>query len=162
MNLTLPSSDIVAVVARVAGAVEDPELPGVTLEDLGIFRGVWVDGGGRTVAELTPTYSGCPAVEVIVADVRAALDAAGLPDVLVEMRLAPAWTTDWISPTGRRKLAEMGIAPPGRVGAVTFRVRCPNCGSLDTAETSRFGGTACKALRRCCSCAEPFEAVKPL
>lgn len=152
-----------ARVAQIAGQVEDPELPGLTLHDLGIFRGVAVEDDGRTVVRLTPTYSGCPAVEVIAGDVRAALAEAGRADVGVEMHLAPAWSTDWITAAGRHKLEAMGIGPPAPVSmAVTFRPRCPNCGSVDTEETSHFSGTACKSLHRCRGCAEPFEAVKPL
>jgi ring-1,2-phenylacetyl-CoA epoxidase subunit PaaD len=166
-------------IAGIAGAVEDPELPSVTIGDLGILRGVQVDEHDHVDVNLTPTYSGCPAVEVIEHDVRAALAEAGWTDVTVWRMLSPAWTTDWITPEGRRKLAAGGIAPPapaphGAVAAggkrpertfshsVTFVVPCPHCGSHDTEELARFGSTACKALRRCRSCAEPFDHFKPL
>jgi len=158
----------------VAGSVPDPEIPNVTIADLGILRAVRVDEAGRVEVDLTPTYSGCPAVEAIESDVREALLAAGWTDVTVRRVLAPAWTTDWITPEGRRKLAAVGIAPPGQVCAgppprdttpstpVTLSVACPRCGSRDTELLSRFSSTACKALRRCRSCAEPFDHFKPL
>jgi ring-1,2-phenylacetyl-CoA epoxidase subunit PaaD len=174
-------------ITRIAGCVEDPELPNLTIGDLGILRGVRVDENGHVEVDLTPTYSGCPAVEMIERDVFSALTAAGWTDVNVRRVLAPAWTTDWITAEGRRKLAEVGIAPPGpacqaagggggavaapgQAGAVAVAapgqvvafVRCPHCGSRDTELVSRFGSTACKALRRCRSCQEPFDHFKPL
>jgi ring-1,2-phenylacetyl-CoA epoxidase subunit PaaD len=118
--------------------------------DLGIVRSVEAD---RIV--ITPTYTGCPATEVIERDIRAALDAAGYPNVRVETVLAPPWTTDWITPQGREKLRAYGIAPPTRSAP-----ECPQCGSGDTQEISRFGSTACKALWRCRACAEPFDLFK--
>jgi ring-1,2-phenylacetyl-CoA epoxidase subunit PaaD len=113
---------------------------------------------------ITPTYSGCPAMDAIRDDIRAALAGAGYHDVAVETVYGPAWSTDWISPEGRRKLAEAGIAPPGPSGPVrlALSVRCPLCGSPDTEELSRFGSTACKALWRCRACAEPFDHMKAL
>lgn len=150
--------------AAVAGVL-DPELPLITIADLGILRNVEVDGTHARVT-ITPTYSGCPAMEAIAGDVRAAATAAGATDVEVVTVLAPAWTTDWISETGRETLAEHGIAPPGpRSGdggpvALTLTVRCPQCGSPDTRELSRFSGTACKALHACNVCKEPFERMK--
>jgi ring-1,2-phenylacetyl-CoA epoxidase subunit PaaD len=165
----------IAAIAAIAGSVEDPELPSLTIGDLGILRGVAVDEHGHVDVDLTPTYSGCPAVEVIEHDVSAALADAGWKDVTVRRVLSPAWTTDWITTEGRRKLAAVGIAPPGspacgRVGGhgaafgqpVTIGVRCPHCGSRDTELLSQFGSTACKALRRCRTCAEPFDHFKPL
>jgi ring-1,2-phenylacetyl-CoA epoxidase subunit PaaD len=150
----------------VAAAVVDPELRVVTIAELGILRGVAVDGQHVTVT-ITPTYSGCPAMDVIRSDIRRALGAAGYPDVEVVTALRPAWSTDWISDSGREKLAAAGIAPPGpssAPGTVALRlsVRCPRCGSADTQELSRFGSTACKALWRCRACAEPFDHVKAL
>jgi ring-1,2-phenylacetyl-CoA epoxidase subunit PaaD len=145
-------------------AVVDPEIRAVTIADLGILRDVTVDGDRVTVT-VTPTYSGCPAMDVIRADVRRALGAAGFRDVEVVTALRPAWTTDWISAAGRSKLTAAGIAPPGPAGgpvALTIRVRCPRCGSPDTEELSRFGSTACKSLWRCRACAEPFDRVKAL
>lgn len=148
--------------ARVAASVVDPEIRALTIADLGILRDVSVEGERVTVT-ITPTYSGCPAMDVIRADIRRALAAAGYSDVEVRTSLSPAWTTDWISEAGRAKLAAAGIAPPAR-GVVPLRlsVRCPRCGSPDTEELSRFGSTACKALWRCRSCAEPFDRVKQL
>lgn len=156
----------------VAATVLDPELPVLTLADLGVLRDVAADDDGLVVT-ITPTYSGCPAMAAMRDDLVASLRAAGFDRVRVRTALSPAWTTDWISADGRRKLVEYGIAPPGPVvhhtGPVPLtltppatRVRCPRCGCDDTEELSRFGATACKALRRCRSCAEPFEHVKEL
>jgi ring-1,2-phenylacetyl-CoA epoxidase subunit PaaD len=143
-----------------AASVLDPELPALTIADLGILRDVRESGGAVTVT-ITPTYSGCPAMAQIAADLRRRLGEAGYRDVAVRTELSPAWTTDWITPDGRRKLAEAGIAPPGpRPVLVQLAVRCPRCGSADTREISRFSGTACKALRQCRACLEPFEHVK--
>jgi ring-1,2-phenylacetyl-CoA epoxidase subunit PaaD len=148
-----------------AAAVLDPELPVLTIEDLGILRDVRIEGE-RVVVTITPTYSGCPAVEAIRADVAAALAAGGVTDVEIRTVLSPAWTTDWLSADGARKLAEYGIAPPGPAGsgavALVLSVRCPQCGSPDTRETSRFSSTACKALYTCRSCKEPFEHMKAI
>jgi ring-1,2-phenylacetyl-CoA epoxidase subunit PaaD len=152
---------------EVAARVPDPELPVVTIAELGILRGVETDGA-RAVVTITPTYSGCPAMDTIRADVAAELRAAGWAEVEVVTRLRPAWTTDWIDESGRAKLAAAGIAPPGPPGAVPMgmpgirRPECPQCGSAATEELSRFGATACKSLWRCRDCAEPFEHVKPL
>ncbi|MFE7588112.1 1,2-phenylacetyl-CoA epoxidase subunit PaaD [Kitasatospora sp. NPDC057512] len=177
----------------VAAAVPDPELPMLTLADLGVLAEVGVDGGSGTVtAWLTPTYSGCPAVAEMAADVDRRLRAAGYPDVRVRLRLDPPWSTDLITVEGRRKLAEAGIAPPRPTAAVAAAgpaaltlgptrtgtatapvtgaspriaappVPCPHCGDTDTEELSRFGSTACKALWRCRACREPFERVKEI
>jgi len=145
-----------------AGSVLDPELPALTIADLGILRDVREADGAVTVT-ITPTYSGCPAMAQIAADLRRRLAEAGYERVDVRTELSPAWTTDWITPDGRRKLAEAGIAPPGDRGGpvlVPLAVRCPRCGSPDTREISRFSGTACKALHQCRACREPFEHVK--
>ena len=168
-----------AVDPRIEGAwqvlaeVLDPEVPVVSVCDLGIVRDVRIDGEGIEVV-LTPTYSGCPATEVIEAGVRSALDDAGLGPVTVRLQRAPAWTTDWISADGRRKLREYGIAPPGPADlsqgvAMRFmpnralvRMRCPRCNSETTERISAFGSTACKALHRCLACGEPFEYFKPI
>lgn len=154
-------------VRAVVGAVADPEIPVISIEDLGILREVSVDDTGHVDVTITPTYSGCPAMEAIQADVRAALATAGFDDVTVRLVLSPAWTTDWITDQGRRRLEEYGVAPPAsraRDGAVplTLSVRCPQCGSPDTRELSRFGSTACKALWVCSSCREPFDHFKSL
>jgi ring-1,2-phenylacetyl-CoA epoxidase subunit PaaD len=157
---------------RVAAAVLDPELPVLTLADLGVLRDVEADADGILVT-ITPTYSGCPAMETMRTDLVRSLAAAGFDRVRVRTALSPAWTTDWITEDGRRKLAEYGIAPPGPArhtsGPVPLTltppksaVRCPQCGSADTELLSQFGATACKALRRCRSCAEPFEHIKEL
>lgn len=160
---------------HVAEGVPDPELPMLTLADLGVLRDVEVREDGTVVASLTPTYSGCPAMAEMRAQVAARLRAAGHPRVEVRTVLDPPWTTDWITPAGRRKLAEHGIAPPGPAprpasGPVPLvlsptrrtAVACPRCGSPDTEETSRFGATSCKALWRCRACREPFEYVKEI
>ncbi|HLN06959.1 MAG TPA: 1,2-phenylacetyl-CoA epoxidase subunit PaaD [Acidimicrobiales bacterium] len=166
-------------ITRLAASVADPEIPNLTIADLGILRDVRVGEDGRIEVDLTPTYSGCPAVEAIESDVRAAIAGAGYPAVTVRRVLAPAWTTDWISAEGRQKLAEVGIAPPGPVcraastatteaatatatGQPVAFVHCPHCGSRETEILSRFSSTACKELRRCCSCSEPFDHFKPL
>jgi len=154
----------------VAESVKDPELPMLTIGDLGILRDVTVEAG-CVVVEITPTYSGCPALGAIRADLVRRLEQAGFDDVDVRTVLHPAWTTDWITADGRRKLAEHGIAPPGAAPhhpvplALSRRppqVNCPQCGSPATVEVSRFGATACKALRRCTVCAEPFEQIKAI
>jgi ring-1,2-phenylacetyl-CoA epoxidase subunit PaaD len=157
---------------RVLNGVLDPEVPAVSVVELGIVRGVH-DHGDALEVVLTPTYSGCPATEVIEASVRDALEAAGLGPMRMTLQRAPAWTTDWISEEGRRKLREYGIAPPGPVdpaqGTPIRLVRrerqaiaCPRCGSTHTERLSAFGATACKALYRCVSCREPFEHFKPI
>ncbi len=147
-----------------AATVEDPELPVVTIEDLGILRDVTEDDQGRVHVQITPTYSGCPAMESIREDLIEVLSRSGYRRVCVELVLAPAWTTDWMTDEGRRKLAEHGIAPPAPRGPVLVpvSVRCPLCGSLETRESSRFGSTACKSLWVCLSCGEPFDHFKTL
>jgi ring-1,2-phenylacetyl-CoA epoxidase subunit PaaD len=158
----------------VAATVTDPELPTVTLEDLGVLGDVRTDDDGTVVVEITPTYTGCPAMGVMRADLVHALHGAGFDSVEVRTVLAPAWSTDRITEEGRRKLAAGGIAPPGRapvrspgpvpldLGPTRRTASCPLCGSADTEELSEFGATACKALRRCRSCREPFEHVKEI
>ncbi|WP_306328211.1 1,2-phenylacetyl-CoA epoxidase subunit PaaD [Streptomyces venezuelae] len=154
--------------SRVAGSVLDPELPVLTLAELGVLRGVHVTGPGRVEVSLTPTYTGCPAVETMSTDIERALHEHGVPEVSVVTVLAPAWSTDDISEEGRRKLAEFGVAPPrpqGPAGGpvpLTLAIRCPHCGSTDTELLSRFSSTACKALRRCTACREPFDHFKEL
>jgi ring-1,2-phenylacetyl-CoA epoxidase subunit PaaD len=156
-----------AEVRDAVAAVVDPEIRVITIDDLGILRDVTVDEGGRVVVTITPTYSGCPAMDVIRSDITSAARFAGAHDVEVRTILAPAWTTDWISADGRAKLAASGIAPPSPVRAagpipvtIGLSIRCPRCNSTDTVELSRFGSTACKALRRCRACAEPFDHLK--
>lgn len=156
---------------EVAERVADPELPMLTLADLGVLRDVSTAADGSVTVALTPTYSGCPAMAEMRSDVVRSLHEAGYADVRVTTVLDPPWTSDWISEEGRRKLAEYGVAPPGKaprgpvplvLGGVRRAVACPRCGSSDTEETSRFSSTACKALWRCRSCSEPFEHVKEI
>ncbi len=152
---------------QVAADVLDPELPVITIADLGILRDVTEDDQGRVHVQITPTYSGCPAMETISTDLVDALTTAGYQHVDVEFVLSPAWTTDWMSEQGRAKLAAYGIAPPTRrptegAVSVTLSVRCPQCGSPDTRESSRFGSTSCKSLWVCQSCREPFDHFKAI
>ena len=151
-----------------AASVMDPEVPVLTIADLGVLRDVEVRDDRTAVVTITPTYSGCPAMDVIRRDVEDAVRTAGFAEVEVRTVLAPAWTTDWMTDEGRRALAAYGIAPPsprrdhdGPV-AVALSVRCPQCGSLRTRETSRFGSTACKSLWVCDECREPFDHFKSL
>lgn len=151
---------------RIAASVPDPEVPVLTIEDLGVLRAVTLDGD-RVQVDITPTYSGCPAMDTIRDDVVLALTAAGFDDVEVRLVLSPAWTTDWMSDAGKQKLTSYGIAPPtGRAAVASgpirlaLSVRCPQCGSLDTREVSRFGSTSCKALYECRACLEPFDHFK--
>jgi ring-1,2-phenylacetyl-CoA epoxidase subunit PaaD len=159
-------------------AVPDPEVPAVSVVDLGIVRAADPLPGGGLRVTLTPTYSGCPATEAIERGVREALDAAGLGPVEVALQRAPAWTTDWITPEGRARLRAAGIAPPGPApagaedggaplrffarGASAPAVQCPRCASPRTEQLAAFGATACKSLWRCLACREPFEHFKPL
>jgi ring-1,2-phenylacetyl-CoA epoxidase subunit PaaD len=172
VSLTLVASRLERAWTVLDGVL-DPEVPVVSVRDLGIVRDVIETDQGLTVV-VTPTYSGCPATEVIEKSIVDALEAEGLGPVRVEMRRAPAWTTDWMSDAGRRKLREYGIAPPGPVAAalsapLRFMPRqppkalaCPRCASTNTERISAFGATACKALWRCKACAEPFEHFKPI
>jgi ring-1,2-phenylacetyl-CoA epoxidase subunit PaaD len=168
---SVPSGSSVAYDA--AAGTPDPELPMLTVADLGILRAVDVTADGVLVT-ITPTYSGCPAMREIGADVRRRLERAGFARVTVRTQLAPPWTSDWITADGRRKLAAAGIAPPPaaprRDGPVPLTLTlgppespdCPRCGSPRTRQTARFSATACKSLHRCEACDEPFETVKAL
>jgi len=185
-----------AELLRLAGSVPDPELPVLTLEDLGVVRAVHLHGADAVEVELTPTYTGCPAVEAMSRDIERVLRERGMREVAVRTVLSPAWSTDDITPEGRRKLRESGIAPPrvrGARGPVSVTlgpprtrssgpsasagtvpttgspasgaaavepVACPHCGSADTELLSRFSSTACKALRRCRTCGDPFDHFK--
>ena len=164
----------VDAVWKALAAVTDPEIPVISVVDLGIVRAVeWRED--VIVVTVTPTYSGCPATELIAADIERALAATGIGKYRIETRLAPAWTTDWIAPAARERLARFGIAPPGRTAADGVRavdtsalsrrpaetVPCPRCGSERTRELSRFGSTPCKAQYRCEDCFEPFDYFKP-
>ncbi|HEY5834308.1 MAG TPA: 1,2-phenylacetyl-CoA epoxidase subunit PaaD [Streptomyces sp.] len=176
---------------RLVGAVPDPELPVISLSELGVLRSIRVLGPGRVQVELTPTWTGCPALDAMAADITEVLRAHGMAEVAVRTVLSPAWSTEAISPEGRRKLAEAGVAPPrpqtrqsprGSQGGgsgpasepptgpgpwpvpgpvpLDLAIHCPHCGSTDTRLLSRFSSTACKALRRCESCREPFDHFK--
>ena len=150
---------------KIAADLPDPELPVVTIADLGILRDVTEDDQGRVHVQITPTYSGCPAMETISEDLVDVLTRAGYQHVDVEFVLSPAWTTDWMTDEAKEKLRAFGIAPPGPAGGpvgLSLSVRCPRCGSLDTRESSRFGSTACKSLWVCRSCHEPFDHFKAL
>ena len=157
---------------EIAAAVPDPELPALTVADLGILREITVEED-RLIVYLTPTYSGCPALHDMRREVAARLASAGFAGAEVRAMLSPPWSTDLITADGRRKLAEAGIAPPrsvrrteGPVPLTLFAagppVTCPRCGSADTERTAAFGSTACKDLRRCRACGEPFEHIKEI
>ena len=155
---------------RALGEVLDPEVPALSICDLGIVREVIEEPDGLHIV-LTPTYSGCPATEVIEQAARAAIVAEGLGPARFSLRRSPAWTSDWIGPEGQRKLREYGIAPPHAadtskpiriVGRRADAVACPHCGAPRTERLSAFGSTACKALYRCLECREPFEYFKPI
>lgn len=172
MSAAAAARDRAAQAWAVLATVPDPEVPAISLCELGIVRQV-LDHGDALEVVLTPTYSGCPATEVIERSVVDAIDAAGLGPARVRLQRAPAWTTDWISEDGKRKLRDYGIAPPGPValdadvpvrivGRRPELVPCPRCGSAHTERLSAFGATACKALWRCLDCREPFEHFKPL
>ncbi|KQQ47760.1 phenylacetate-CoA oxygenase subunit PaaJ [Duganella sp. Leaf126] len=157
--------------------VPDPEIPPISIIDLGIVRAAQVTDDGACHVTITPTYSGCPAMQVIGAAITEALHAHGVREVVLHTQLSPAWTTDWISETGKQKLRNYGIAPPaeqvidtsrlglGPAAAISRRappprIACPHCGSTHTAVTSQFGSTPCKALYRCFDCREPFDYFK--
>lgn len=146
----------------VLDSVPDPEIPAVTVTDLGIVRGLRAT---PPVVLVTPTYTGCPATLAIEASIRLALDDAGFDEIGIETILSPPWSTDWITDRGRQRLKEYGIAPPPK-GATAGNLRgdeavaCPQCRSLETEEVSRFGSTPCKALWRCRDCLEPFDRFK--
>ena len=182
VNVSLPLSTAppgragsIDAIRRVLAAIPDPEIPVISIVDLGIVRGVeWRDD--EAVITVTPTYSGCPAIEMIMADIGRALAAAGFANHRLEIQLAPAWTTDWMTADARARLTEYGIAPPGARSIATPRVvdtsalyrravrppvPCPRCGSARTHELSRFGSTPCKAQYRCDDCLEPFDYFKP-
>jgi ring-1,2-phenylacetyl-CoA epoxidase subunit PaaD len=159
-----------AAVTRAWAALQDvmdPEIPVLSVVDLGLIRRLEVDGAGALEVDLAPTYSGCPAMAVIRGAVEAALRAAGLGPVRINEVLAPAWTSDWLSAEGRQKLLRYGIAPPVKavdtprgIWRAPTIVRCPRCDSASTEELSHFGSTPCKALYRCQGCLEPFEHFK--
>jgi ring-1,2-phenylacetyl-CoA epoxidase subunit PaaD len=154
----------------IAATVVDPEIPVLSIADLGILRDVEVTGN-KVKVTITPTYSGCPAMDAIRDDVKTAFAKEGYQDVEVDLVLSPAWTTDWMTEAGKQKLQEYGIAPPtGKSHAarhagpirLTMAVKCPQCASLNTKELTRFGSTSCKALYVCQDCKEPFDYFKVL
>jgi ring-1,2-phenylacetyl-CoA epoxidase subunit PaaD len=159
-----PGSAAELAIWDLAATVVDPEVPVLTIEDLGVLRRVVIEGASVQV-EITPTYSGCPAVDAMRDDILAVLHSAGYTDVTVRAVLAPAWTTDWMSDEGRAKLEAYGIAAPAARGtggtiSLGLGIRCPHCGSMHTRELSRFGSTSCKALYVCQRCQEPFDYFK--
>jgi ring-1,2-phenylacetyl-CoA epoxidase subunit PaaD len=166
LNVRVPAP---AEIWQILEHVTDPEIPVLTIRDLGILRAIHLEGQ-QVVVTITPTYSGCPAMTAIDEDIREALKEAGYPDSEVELSLSPAWTTDWMSTEGREKLRDYGIAPPvgscsqgaARVDAIEApdEVACPQCGSIQTRLVSEFGSTACKALYQCGDCSEPFDYFK--
>lgn len=152
-----------AALLAVLGGVPDPEIPAISVVDLGIVRSARIEDGAAVVA-ITPTYSGCPATSAIALSIDAALRAAGFARVRIETLLSPPWTTDWISAEGREKLRRYGIAPPDALACAGLAARpaCPRCGSSRTEEVSRFGSTPCKAHWRCADCLEPFDRFKAI
>ncbi len=151
------SKELLALLSSVC----DPEIPVLTLEDLGVLRNISLDNGKITVT-ITPTYAGCPAMEVMRSDIETTLTEAGYQQVSVQQSLSPAWTTDWMSANGRQKLRAYGIAPPATTtcGQSTGHIECPRCGSGEVKKISEFGSTACKALYQCQDCREPFDYFK--
>jgi ring-1,2-phenylacetyl-CoA epoxidase subunit PaaD len=169
-GLSTPSAGALAHARAALEAVTDPELPFLTIADMGILRDVRLAADGKTVeVAITPTYSGCPAMDAVALDIASALAKAGFPGARIERVLSPAWTTDWLSPAAREKLRANGIAPPeGDQGRARGKralfaetaVACPMCGSAETERVSEFGSTACKASYRCRACREPFQYFK--
>lgn len=176
MNAATSAADRVTQVWSWLAEIPDPEVPVVSIVDLGIVRNVRQGAGASLIVTVTPTYSGCPATEVIADSIRSALREHGVEDARVEMQLSPAWTTDWLTPHAKDKLRRYGIAPPAgpapsehRIDASRIlrfrpadeRVECPRCGSARTERISEFGSTPCKSLHRCLACREPFDYFKP-
>lgn len=143
------------------GEIPDPEVPALSIVDLGIVRDVrWADDTDGLVITITPTYSGCPAMDMIATDIRSSMKLHGIEQLQLQTQLSPAWTTDWMSDPAKERLRAYGIAPPPLISIATPAVRCPRCGSGQTETVSRFGSTPCKALYKCLSCLEPFDAFK--
>lgn len=153
---------------KILSEVADPEIPVISIEELGILRDVKIDDNNQSISVfITPTYNGCPAMDMISFNIRTALTDAGITDFEIISLIEPVWTTDWISDAGRQKLLDYGIAPPAESSTDTAFLKgkspvvaCPQCGSVDTEMVSRFGSTPCKALYRCLSCQEPFDYFK--
>ena len=157
----------VAKIYEILESVSDPEIPVLTIQDLGVIRNVAINDDDRVEVTITPTYSGCPAMNTIEINIKATLEDNGYPNAIVTTVLSPAWTTDWLSEAGRRKLREYGIAPP--VGTSQDKnelfgeektVACPQCDSINTKMISQFGSTACKSMYKCNDCLEPFDYFK--
>jgi len=154
-------------VFKILGGVMDPEVPVLSVLDLGIVREVQLENG-RVIVTITPTYSGCPAMDMIRRNIESSLKQHGFPDVQIRSSLSPAWTTDWMSETGKEKLKAFGIAPPNPTQQSCEKdrfhkleaVQCPHCNSFHTERVSEFGSTACKAIWRCLDCLEPFDYFK--
>ena len=168
MTRAIPTRD---EVLAILDGVMDPEVPVLSVRELGIVRDVAVDSAGAVVVTVTPTYSGCPAIRVIEQDIAGALHAAGIPEVRVETTYTPPWTTDWIPPEAKAKLKAYGIAPPGRADSggglvqlmrVRAAAQCPYCDSYETEVRSEFGSTACKSVCWCRACRQPFEEFKSI
>lgn len=167
MHELRPSTPKEAQLWDAAATVPDPEIPVISIADLGILRGVRFDGE-QPIITITPTYSGCPAMETISTDIKAAVAKAGLGTASIDLVLHPAWTTDWITEDGKQALEDYGIAPPRRRAksngpiplTLSAPVTCPRCGSRDTQKLSHFGSTSCKALYSCRACHEPFDYFK--
>ena len=173
VTTSAPTEALLARARAVASTVTDPELPMLTLADLGVLRDVAVDAAGRVEVAITPTYSGCPAMATMRDDLVRRLTDEGFDAVTVRVELDPAWTTDWITERGRAALRDAGISAPGPaprhdgpvaldLGPVRRAVACPRCGSSEVELTSEFGSTSCKALYRCRACLEPFDHVKEI
>ena len=166
--MNIETTHSIEMVREVLADVHDPEIPCLSIADLGILRDIYCSGD-RIIVVITPTYCGCPAMQTIEDDILAALGRAGIEEATVETRLAPAWATDWLSEAGRGKLLKAGIAPPAEssgdkralMGSEP-QIQCPQCTSADTEIISEFGSTACKALYRCTNCLEPFDYFKCL
>jgi ring-1,2-phenylacetyl-CoA epoxidase subunit PaaD len=150
----------VVTARELVAAIPDPEIPVISIDDLGVLRSVETAEDGGIVVTITPTYSGCPAIDAIRSDIHSMLAAHGYDRVEVKTALRPAWTTDWISERGREQLRAYGIAPPRTSPLLDLAVACPRCGSLRTKLVSRFASTACKAHRVCRNCGEPFDHFK--
>lgn len=167
MNMTAPEKSVTEpLVWEALAEVKDPEIPVVSLVEMGIVRQVSIDGDAVTIT-MTPTFSGCPALEVMQRDVRQAVAALGVADVAVEMALSPPWTSDWITPEGRAKLKSFGLTPPppheGRLAVTFFEpAACPYCDSHNTTLKNSFGPTLCRSIHYCNDCQQPFEQFKPL
>ncbi len=156
----------VAHIYQYLNQVKDPEVPVLSILDLGIVRDVKINEAKEAIITITPTYSGCPAMDVIGMNIRMALTGRGFTKVTVELQLKPAWTTDWMTEAGKQKLKAYGIAPPQRLAKNTLAlfdddaIPCPHCDSANTELVSNFGATSCKALYKCNNCSEPFEHFK--